>query len=118
MKETRPILKDLLKHGRKYAHRYPEALRLAGTFMWLTGRHGRAFALWSEGLRIGRELKLRPELGRIEFEVAKGLSSPEGRRKTLDKLPAASYAKSARETFSELGLDVDLRDLEKWERAR
>ena len=82
LKETRPILKAIRRYGPKYAFRYPEALRLAGTFEWLTGRQWRAFALWNEGLRIGRHLNLKPELGRIGFEVAKRLSSPECRRKT------------------------------------
>jgi tetratricopeptide (TPR) repeat protein len=118
LKETRPILKGIRKYGPKYAFRYPEALRLAGTFAWLTGRQWRAFALWSEGLRIGRDLNLKPELGRIGFEVAKRLSSPECRRKTLDRLPAAAYAKASRELFSEIGLDVDLQELEDWESAR
>jgi class 3 adenylate cyclase/tetratricopeptide (TPR) repeat protein len=118
LKGTRPILKGIRRYGPKYAFRYPEALRLAGTFLWLTGRQGRAFALWSEGLRIGRDLKLKPELGRIGFEVARRLSSPGCRRKTLDKLPAASYAQISQELFSEIGLDVDLRELEDWERER
>jgi class 3 adenylate cyclase/tetratricopeptide (TPR) repeat protein len=118
IKETRPVLRAIRRYGPKYAVRQPEALRLAGTFMWLTGRQGRAFALWREGIRIARELNLGPELGRLGFEVAKSLSSPECRRKTLDKLPAASYAKESRELFSRIGLDVDLREVVDWENRK
>jgi class 3 adenylate cyclase/tetratricopeptide (TPR) repeat protein len=117
-KETRPVLKAIRRYGPKYAFRYPEALRLAGTFAWLTGRQSKAFALWSEGLRVAGDLRLRPELGRIGFEVAKRLSSPGCRRKTLDKLPASSYAAASRKLFSEIGLDLDLQELEDWEKAR
>jgi len=115
LKETRPILKGIRRYGPKYAFRYPEALRLAGIFEWLTGRQRKAFALWNEGLRIGRELDLKPELGRIGFEVAKRLSSPECRRTIHGMLPAESYAKASRDLFSEIGLDDDLRELEAWE---
>lgn len=44
LKETRPILKAIRRYGPKYAVRYPEALRLAGTLMWLNGRQRKTFA--------------------------------------------------------------------------
>ena len=67
---------------------------------------------WKEGIAIGERLGTKPELGRISFEVAKYLSSPGSRVKTLGKLGPEHYAKRARELFTEIGIDVDLMELD------
>ena len=97
LKETRPVLKKIRGYGPKYMFRYAEALRLSGTFQWLAGKQRAALALWKEGLTVGKRLGLKPELGRINFEVAKRLSSPESKSRTLDALPVEAYARTARE---------------------
>ncbi len=117
LREARPVLRGIRRYGPKYVYRYPEALRFAGTFHWLAGKHRKAFRLWQEGLAIGIRLGLKPEVGRIDFEVAKGLASAQSKRKTLDKLPSAEYARAARELFAETGLSVDLKELEDWQQS-
>ena len=115
VRESRSVLKKIGRYGPKYTLRYPEALRLAGTFHWLAGKRRTAFALWRKGLEIGKKLGLKPELGRISFEIAKRLSGPESKRRRLDTLPAVAYAKAARELFVGIGLNVDLKELADWE---
>ena len=115
LKKTLSVLKQVRKYGPKFIFRYPEALRLAGTFYWLTGKQGAARKCWKEGLAIAGKLGLKPELGRISFEVAKRLTGPESRQKSLSNLGISHYVKTAREIFTEIGLDVDLKELEDWE---
>ena len=104
-------------HGPKYMFRYPEALRLAGAFCWLTGKQRTALKYWKEGLAIGKKLGLKPDLGRISFEVAKRLSSAESRYRTLEKLGPEHYARTAREIFTEFGLELDMEEVKAWEQG-
>jgi tetratricopeptide (TPR) repeat protein len=117
LKKSNHLLKQIRKYGPKLIFRYPEALRLSGTFCLLAGRQSEALKYWQEGLALGERLGTKPEFGRISFEVAKYLSSPGSRVKTLGKLGFEHYAKVAREIFVEIGLDVDLKELDEWERG-
>lgn len=116
--DTRPILKRIGKYGPKFIFRHPEALRHAGTFCWVTGRPKAAMRYWKEGLGIAERLSVKPEIGRICFEVAKAFSDAKSRHKTLAKLGPEHYAKRAGEVFTEIGLDVDLKELDEWEKAQ
>ena len=70
----------------RYRPHISQALRLAGTFCWLVGQRERALRFWKEGLTIGERLGTRSE----------------------------PYAKRARELFVEVGLEVDLKELDVW----
>lgn len=61
----------LVRTARKYAYYKASALRIAGTWDWLTGKRKKALALWVEGLEVAERLELLPELGKIRLEAAK-----------------------------------------------
>ncbi len=115
VKKTFPLLKEIGRYGPKYVYKYPEALRLAGTFCLMTGRKRSALRYWKKGFAIGELLGAKPELGRICFEVAKFLADPKNRVRSFNKLTMEYYVKKSRDIFTEIGLEVDLKELNDWE---
>lgn len=117
-KNTRSYLKQIEKYGSRFAFRYPEALRHAGRFCWISGRKKAAMRYWRQGLKISERLAIKPELDRISFEVAKRLYVSGSRYRTMARRSPEHYAKQARDGFAELGLDVDIAELDAWGKGR
>ena len=100
--------KRALALSRTVASQRTEALRLAGTLSWLEGGARRARRLWTESIRFGETIDARPELARTWLEVARHLPASE----VLAGAPAAEHRRRARATFTELGLEWDLAQLD------
>jgi class 3 adenylate cyclase/tetratricopeptide (TPR) repeat protein len=105
---ARRSARKALRITRTVASQRTEALRLAGTLAWLTGRRRYARRLWSESLRFGEAIGARPELARTSLEVSTRLEPTE----ELAGIPPSEYRRRARETLAGLGLHWDLAALE------
>jgi len=105
---ARKSRRDALRITRTVASQRTEALRLAGTLSWLTGRRRQARRAWTESMRFGEAIGARPELARTWLEVARRLQPAQ----ELAGVAAAEYLRRARATFAELELGWDLAQLD------
>jgi len=106
-----------LKNAMKYSADKTEVFRWMGVFCWLCGKHKKAQDWWEKSIRIGKELRARPELGRTYLEVGKRLSENGSRVKDLNGLTAGGCFLKARSLFEELGLEGDLEELKEIEKT-
>jgi len=102
-----------LKNAMKYSGDKTETFRLMGIFHWLCGKPKKAQDWWEKSIRVGEELRARPELGRTYLEVGKRLSEDKSRLRDLGGLTAEACFLKARSLFEELGLEGDLEELKK-----
>ena len=116
IRRTRRLLRLIGKYGPRQAQRYPEALRLSGSFLYLCGRRKAALGCWEKGLELAERLGTRPELGRLCFELAKVTRDHGSRPASPEATASVAYATRARELFTELDLAVDLAELDECER--
>ncbi len=112
-KRMKPLLKKLVKKGKKIAIHHSEACRVAGTAFWILGRQRRALAFWQEGLREADQVGWRVEAGRLAMEIGRRLSEPGSHHKTLDGKSPEHYLLRAKETFTDLRLERDLAEVER-----
>lgn len=82
-----------------------EALHLAGTVAWHSGRPERARKLWKQSLASGLKLGAAPELARVRATIAQHLEPAD----ELGDRTAAQHRAAATETFERLGLELDLK---------
>jgi serine/threonine protein kinase/tetratricopeptide (TPR) repeat protein len=106
-----------LKNSMKYWGDKTETLRLMGVFCWLCGEPIKARDWWRRSIKVGQDLRARPELSRTYLEVGKRISEDKSRLKELDGLTAEGYFLKARSLFEELGLEGDLEELKKLENS-
>jgi class 3 adenylate cyclase/tetratricopeptide (TPR) repeat protein len=106
-----------LKNSMKYAAAKTEAFRSMGVFCWLCGKIRNAQDWWEKSIRVGEELRARPELGRTYLEVGKRLSERGSRLKEVNGLTAGACFLKARTLFEELGLEGDLEELRELENS-
>ena len=106
-----------LKNAMKYSADKTELFRWMGVFCWLCGKHKKAQDWWEKSIRVGEELRARPELGRTYLEVGKRLSEDESRLRNFNGLTAEGCFLKARSLFEELGLQRDLDELRELENS-
>jgi len=63
--------RDALRTSRHFHDGLPEALRLTGTWLWLTGRAEAARRRWRESLNVAENLGARWDLGLTHLEVGR-----------------------------------------------
>jgi class 3 adenylate cyclase/tetratricopeptide (TPR) repeat protein/ABC-type cobalamin transport system ATPase subunit len=101
-RDARRDAERALACARKAAWQRPEALALAGSCAWLSGRRREALRRWGESVDAAERLGMRPELARTWREIARRLddAGPGASFRGLDA--AACRARSA-EISRELG---------------
>lgn len=105
LREMKPIVRQMLKYGKKFAFRHAGVCRLTGVYYWYSGRQHSAFKWWKEGLQIADKLDLKPEKGRIYHEISKHLQEPGSRFKKFENLSSDHYLEQAQEILSEIGME-------------
>jgi hypothetical protein len=102
--------KKAVKVSKKVALQKTEALRLMGTYFWLTDKQKKAINWWKESIDEGERLGARPELARTFFEVGK--RAPAQSKKIIGLTPAECLEK-AETMFREMDLQWDIEELRK-----
>jgi tetratricopeptide (TPR) repeat protein len=102
-----------LNRSSKSAYRRTEALKLMGTYYWLTDKQGKALKWWTESIVEGERMGARLELSRTYFEVGKRLLEPKSKFKALNDITAEEYLEKARCMFKEMDLQWDLDEWDK-----
>ena len=105
--------KKAIKFSRKIAADTTESYKLMGTYNWIIGRQKRAIKFWKMSIKAGEKLGARLELSRTFFEIGKRLSEKESRYKEMNGISFRQYLLMANELFKEMGLEWDLRILER-----
>jgi tetratricopeptide (TPR) repeat protein len=72
------------------------------------GNEKKAVRDFEKAIQIGENLKSRPDLSRVYFELGKFLLNPHVKRNQLNGLKGEKYLKKARDLFEELDLQWDL----------
>lgn len=107
------LKKEALRNVVKNATNRIEVFKLLGVYDWLVGKRRKALNWWDKGIRAGLQLGARPELARTYMEVGRRLLGKESRIEELNGISAEEYLKKAEHLFKEMGLQWDLRELEK-----
>ena len=97
----------------KAAQHRTEALRLMGTYYWLTGKQRKALSWCNKSIEEGERLDARSELSMPYMKVGKRLLEPKSKYKQLNGISAEGYLKKARKMFREMDLQWDLDELDK-----
>lgn len=114
-KKTLKTAKKAIKFSRKIAADTTESFKLMGTYNWIVGRQKKAIKFWKKSIRAGEELGARLELSRTFFEIGTRLSEKTSRYKELNGITPRQYISMANELFKEMGLEWDLRSLDRIE---
>ena len=104
--------KKALRTSKKYACDRTEALRLMGSYCWISGKQKKALVWWERSILEGERLDAKLELSRTYLEVARRLFEKKGRYDTLKGIGREEYLKKAQHLFSQLDLDWDLKELD------
>ena len=102
-----------VKCSKKAAVYRTEALRLMGTYYWLTGKQKKAMKRWGKSIEEGERLGARLQLSRTYFEVGKRLLEEKSKYKELTGIKAEEYLAKAKTMFEEMNLQWDLDQLER-----
>jgi tetratricopeptide (TPR) repeat protein len=100
MGRARIACNKALKQGRAYRFGLPEAIRLKGTYEWLSGKSVAAEKWWQRSLSLGEELGMRPDLAMTCLEMGSRLK---------DRAPLERAAV----IFAEIGAEWDLAQAQK-----
>jgi hypothetical protein len=100
MGRARIACKKALKQGKVYRFGLPEAMRLKGTYEWLSGRSVTAKKWWQHSLSLGEELGMRPDLAITYLEMG-------------SRLKDRAYLERAAAIFAEIGGEWDLAQAQK-----
>ncbi len=113
VKKVSKAARTALACSRKWIGDRTEALRLMGTFFWLTGKKPKALQCWHESIRVGERIGAKLELARTWREIGKRLLENESGSQSLDGTSAEEYLSRAGAFFREKELVWDLEILEK-----
>jgi hypothetical protein len=102
-----------VKTAEKCAIYRTETFRLRGVYYWLTGRQKKALNWWSKSINTGHQLDAAPELARTYMEIGKRLSEKKSKYRQWKSVTAAEYLKNARRLFEGMGIEWDLRLLDR-----
>jgi tetratricopeptide (TPR) repeat protein len=100
-----------LKNASKYAPNRTETLKLMGVYYWLTGRQKKALNWWGKALETAYRLRARTELSRTYLEIGKRLHEEKSKFQEWNGIHADKYLEKAERLFRKMGLERDLRDL-------
>jgi len=100
MGRARIACKKALKQGKVYRFGLPEAMRLKGTYEWLSGRSVTAKKWWQHSLSLGEELGMRPDLAITYLEMG-------------SRLKDRAHLERAAAIFAEIGGEWDLAQAQK-----
>jgi len=100
-----------LKNASKYAPNRTETLKLMGVYYWLTGRQKKALNWWGKALETAYRLRARTELSRTYLEIGKRLQEEKSKFQKWNGIHADRYLEKAERLFRKMGLERDLRDL-------
>jgi len=113
-KRTFNSAKKALKTANKCALDKVEALKLMGTFFWVTNKQKKALKYWAQSISDSKKMGSSLELSRTYFEVGKRLLEDGSEQKELKGIGAEEYLNKARNIFEDLDLQWDLEQLERF----
>ena len=93
--ESQARLQKALRSTKLCRYELPLAMRLHGTYQWLTGKHSFSEKWWQRSLEAAEEMGMRYELGMTHLEMGQRLKD----RGHLEKAEAI---------FAEIGAEFDL----------
>ena len=108
LREMKPVVRKMQRYGKKFASRYAGVCRLTGVYYLYAGTQRIALKWWKEGLRIAVKLDLKPDIGRIYYEISKCLHEPDSKFKKFENLSSDHYLQKAQEILSEIGMEWTL----------
>lgn len=105
--------KIALKNSHQCAFESAHVLRLLGIYYWLLGRPKKAVRFWNNSIKQAKFLNARVELAKTYMEMGKRFYKKSSRNLKQYGLEAHAYLEKARILFEELGLKVELEELDK-----
>ncbi len=105
--------KSSIKQAKMVPNNLIESHRVMGNAMWMTGKKKQAINHYVKSINEAERVNGKLELSRTLFELGKRLSS-NGMR-IVNGLSGEAYLKKARSIFLEMGLEYDLKELERFE---
>jgi class 3 adenylate cyclase/tetratricopeptide (TPR) repeat protein len=102
-----------VRNAAKYAANKTEAERLMGVHFWLCGRQDAAMKWFEKSIETGERAGARPELARTYLEAGSRLLEKASARLELNGMKAGEYLLRAETLFHDMGLEWDLKELEK-----